>query len=52
MEAAERANFRTTDEGEHGYPGDPDGTANVAQPPGRSGAPSSALRFWTTPFDH
>jgi len=52
MEAAERASFRAIDEGEHGSPGDQDAAADVAQPPGRGGPPSSALRFWTTPFDH
>jgi uncharacterized protein DUF4407 len=52
MEAAERANFRTIDEGEHGSTSDRGGAADVAQPPGRSGPPSFALRFWTTPFDH
>jgi uncharacterized protein YlxW (UPF0749 family) len=52
MEAAERGKFRTIDEGEHGSPDDRGGTADVARPPGPSGPASSALRFWTTPFDH
>jgi hypothetical protein len=50
MEAAERANFRTINEGEHSSPGDRGGTGDVAQPIGRSGSPSSALRFGLHPL--